>query len=75
MALPVIKWVSLGVATSILAYANLPARFYPIQKASEKILASTQLKSLPVSGLPETVTAGDLWKTNGAVVMAVRRPG
>ena len=75
MAISAIKWISLGVATSVMAYANLPARFYPIQKASEIVLAATELKSLPASGISESVTAGELWKTNGAVVMAVRRPG
>ena len=75
MAISAIKWVSLGAVTSILAYANLPASFYSLQKASEKTLASVKLKSLPESGLSETVTAGDLWKTNGAVVVAIRRPG
>lgn len=75
MAISAIKWISLGVASSVLAYANLPVRFYALQKASEKVLAATELKSLPLSGLSESITAGDLWKTNGAVVMAVRRPG
>ena len=75
MAISAIKWVSLGVATSILAYANLPASFYSIQKASGKVLAAARLKSLPKSGPTEIITAGDLWKTNGAVVIAVRRPG
>lgn len=75
MAISAIKWISLGVATSVLTYANLPATFYPIQKASEMVLAATELKSLPVSGLSETIRAGELWKANGAVVLAVRRPG
>lgn len=75
MAISIIKWVSLGVATSVIAYANLPARFYPILKASENVLAAAHLKRLPVSELSETVTAGNLWTANGAVVMAVRRPG
>ena len=74
MALSVLKWVSLGVATSVLAYANLPARFYPITKASEKVLAAAQLK-LPATEMSLTIAAKNLWKTNGAVVMAVRRPG
>ena len=74
MALSVIKWVSIGVATSVLAYANLPARFYAIQKASEKVLASASLRRLDTSNI-ESITAGDLWKANGAVIMAVRRPG
>ena len=75
MAISTIKWVSIGVATSILAYANLPTSFYSLEKASEKSLATAKLKSLTMSGRWKTVTAGDLWKTNGAVVMAVRRPG
>ena len=74
MALSAIKWVSIGVATSILAYANLPARFYAIQKASEKVLASATLRRLD-SSKTESITAGELWKSNGAVIMAVRRPG
>ena len=75
MALSVLKWVSLGVATSVLAYANLPASFYPITKASEKVLAAAQLKHLPATEMSLTIAAKKLWKTNGAVVMAVRRPG
>ena len=75
MAISAIKWVSLGVATSVLAYANLPVSFYPIQRASEKVLAASKLKSLPVSEVSESIIAGELWKTNGAVIMAVRRPG
>lgn len=74
MALSALKWVSIGVASSILAYANLPARFYAIQKASEKVLASAKLRRLdPLN--TEVITAGDLWNANGAVIMAVRRPG
>lgn len=75
MALSVIKWVSLGVATSVLAYANLPTSFYSIKKASVELLAAAQLKELGIAENVPKITAGDLWKTNGAVVMAVRRPG
>ena len=74
MAFAALKWVSIGVATSIIAYANLPARFYAIQKASEKILAAAKLQRLDPSN-SESIMAGELWKLNGAVVMAVRRPG
>lgn len=74
MAFAALKWVSIGVATSIIAYANLPARFYAIQKASEKILAAAKLQRLDPSN-SESIIAGELWKLNGAVVMAVRRPG
>jgi len=74
MAFAALKWVSIGVATSIIAYANLPARFYAIQKASEKILAAAKLQRLDPSN-SESIVAGELWKLNGAVVMAVRRPG
>ena len=74
MAFAALKWVSIGVATSIIAYANLPARFYAIQKASEKILAAAKLQRLDPSN-SESIVAGELWKMNGAVVMAVRRPG
>jgi len=74
MAFAALKWVSIGVATSIIAYANLPARFYAIQKASEKILAAAKLQRLDASN-SESIMAGELWKLNGAVVMAVRRPG
>ena len=74
MALSALKWVSIGVASSILAYANLPSRFYAIQKASEKVLASAKVRRLdPLN--TEVITAGDLWNSNGAVIMAVRRPG
>ena len=47
---------------------------YAIQKASEKVLASASLRRLDTSNT-ESITAGELWKANGAVVMAVRRPG
>ena len=75
MALSVIKWVSLEVATSVLAYANLPTSFYSIKKASVELLTAAQLKELGMAENVPKITAGDLWKTNGAVVMAVRRPG
>ena len=74
MSLSALKWISIGAVTSMLAYANLPSRFYALQKASEKVLASAKLRRLdPLN--TEIVTAGDLWKRNGAVIMAVRRPG
>ena len=75
MALSVVKWVSLGVATSVLAYANLPTSFYSIKKASVELLVTAQLKELSMAENVPKITAGDLWKTSGAVVMAVRRPG
>ena len=44
------------------------------EKASEKILAAAKLQRLDPSN-SESIMAGELWKLNGAVVMAVRRPG
>jgi len=64
--------VGAGIA-SVLAYANLPARILlPSVPATEAYLAGARLQSLP--GLAK-VEPRDLWRENGAVVMAVRRPG
>jgi len=68
------KWLVGGTLSSLLAYANLPSRWLlPQQSATESYLATSKLSALP-SG--EVVgSARSLWSENGAVVMAVRRPG
>jgi len=64
--------VGAGIA-SVLAYVNLPARILlPTVPATEAYLAGARLQKLP--GLVKVETR-ELWKENGAVVMAVRRPG
>jgi len=67
------KWLIGGALTGVLTYANLPSAWIlPQQKATAEYLASAKLQTIP-KGSP--VDAQSLWKENGAVIMAVRRPG
>jgi len=63
-----------GTITGLLAYANLPSAWILPQKAAtETFLASAKLKAL--SSGKEVSNTRSLWEQNGAVIMAVRRPG
>lgn len=73
-----ISWLGLGLGgalTSIIGYANLPVSWLlPLQgRVPLKHLESAQLQPL-LDSRALTLTS-DLWSKNGAVVMAVRRPG
>jgi len=71
MSLP---WLVGGGLSSLLVYANLPSAWIlPQQKATEPFLAQAKLQEIP--GGKEVDKARSLWMENGAVVMAVRRPG
>jgi len=72
------KWVFGGAISGIVAYANLPSAWIlPQKKATEPYLATAKLRTLPQNVLVqgESVDPRSLWRENGAVVMAVRRPG
>jgi len=67
-----------GAVTGILTYANLPSAWIlPVQKATEAYLSTAKLQTISKNALiqGESVDPRSLWSTNGAVVMAVRRPG
>jgi len=82
------QWVVGGTLSAIfvgfvgmLAYANLPSAWIlPQKSASEPYLASAKLQTIPsgLGGIPvgdNLLDTRSLWKENGAVIMAVRRPG
>jgi len=67
------KWLLGGAITGMLTYANLPSAWIlPQQRATEDYLANAKLLTLPQG---DPIDARSLWKENGAVIMAVRRPG
>lgn len=75
MSLNMIKWLGVGIASSMVAYANLPAALLPVQRASLAALAAAELRPVPTNGTEAGVRAAKIWEERGAVVMAVRRPG
>jgi len=65
--------VALGLSGAVL-YANLPSAWIlPQEKATETFLAQAKLQEIP--GGRVLPSSRSLWRENGAVVMAVRRPG
>lgn len=63
-----------GVVAGLAIFCNLPTRLWlPAKRANLQYLAETTLKTL--DGSQKSFLAADLWKTRGAVIMAVRRPG
>lgn len=62
-----------GLTAGIAVIGNLPVTwFMSAEKATLKYLE----KSLQtIESNPRTFNAKELWKDNGAVIMAVRRPG
>ncbi|KAM3913610.1 peroxiredoxin-like 2A isoform 1-T2 [Leptodactylus fuscus] len=64
---------ALGAAVAGIILANTDYFLPTTEKATLEYLEETDLKS--VSDESRTVKAKDLWERNGAVIMAVRRPG
>jgi len=63
-----------GLAVGAAVICNLPTRLWmSAEKATLQYLASTVLETL--DGTSKKFPASDLWKNNGVVIMAVRRPG
>lgn len=64
---------AIGVAVTGILLANTDLFLSKPEVASLEFLETTELKSLGEE--ERTFKAGELWKKNGAVIMAVRRPG
>ncbi|KAH3863083.1 hypothetical protein DPMN_026061 [Dreissena polymorpha] len=65
---------AVGAAGMAVLVCNLAPWFVPkAQPATLGYLAAAKLQTLDEK--KTNFTASDLWKTNGAVIMAVRRPG
>ncbi|EMP28755.1 UPF0765 protein C10orf58 like protein [Chelonia mydas] len=64
---------AIGVAVTGILLANTNLFLSKPEVASLEFLETTELKSLGEE--ERTFKAGELWKKNGAVIMAVRRPG
>ncbi|XP_048713553.1 peroxiredoxin-like 2A isoform X2 [Caretta caretta] len=64
---------AIGVAVTGILLANTDLFLSKPEVASLEFLEMTELKSLGEE--ERTFKAGELWKKNGAVIMAVRRPG
>ncbi|KAM7170721.1 peroxiredoxin-like 2A isoform 3-T3 [Macrochelys suwanniensis] len=64
---------AIGVAVTGILLANTDLFLSKPETASLEFLETTKLKSLREE--ERTFKAGELWKKNGAVIMAVRRPG
>ncbi|XP_074855542.1 peroxiredoxin-like 2A isoform X2 [Carettochelys insculpta] len=64
---------AVGVAVTGILLANTDLFLTKPKAASLEFLETTELKSLGEE--ERTFRAGELWKKNGAVIMAVRRPG
>lgn len=66
-----------GVAAAVAGVAvlcNLPTSWWlPAQKATLQYLSAATLQTLDDTS--KKFKATDLWQYNGAVIMAVRRPG
>lgn len=65
---------AIGAAVTGLILANTDLFLSKCEKASLEFLEKTELKTL-TKVARRTFRAEELWKTNGAVIMAVRRPG
>lgn len=63
-----------GLTAGIAVIGNLPVTwFMSAEKATLKYLKKSRLQTIETN--PRTFNAKELWKDNGAVIMAVRRPG
>uniref|UniRef100_A0A8C5RIQ3 Redox-regulatory protein FAM213A n=1 Tax=Laticauda laticaudata TaxID=8630 RepID=A0A8C5RIQ3_LATLA len=65
---------AIGAAVTGMILANTDLFLPKAEMASIEFLEEIDLKTLS-QGEQRTFKAKDLWKTKGAVVMAVRRPG
>uniref|UniRef100_F7AFR0 Uncharacterized protein n=2 Tax=Ornithorhynchus anatinus TaxID=9258 RepID=F7AFR0_ORNAN len=66
---------ALGAAAVGLLLANTDLLLTKPEKATLEYLEDTELKTLGKESEPRTFKARELWQRNGAVIMAVRRPG
>uniref|UniRef100_A0A7M4ETF6 Peroxiredoxin like 2A n=2 Tax=Crocodylus porosus TaxID=8502 RepID=A0A7M4ETF6_CROPO len=64
---------ALGAAVTGIILANTDLLLSKPEKATVEFLEEIELKTLGPE--QETFKAGGLWKKNGSVIMAVRRPG
>lgn len=64
---------ALGAAITSVLLANSDLLLPNTDSVSITYLSGAQLKTLNQE--ERTFTAGELWRQNGAVIMAVRRPG
>ncbi|XP_042719207.1 peroxiredoxin-like 2A [Lagopus leucura] len=64
---------AIGAAITGIVLANTDFFLSKAEKATLEFLEGIELKTL--GSEPRTFKAGELWKKNGAVIMAVRRPG
>jgi len=75
--LPSWPWLvagTVGAVSTFVTYCNIPLAWKASpQKATLDWLSPAPLQKLGAGGA--TFAASDLWQKNGAVVMAVRRPG
>lgn len=63
-----------GVALGTAIMCNLPTRLWlSAERASLQYLAETSLQA--TDGAKKVFKASDLWQSNGAVIMVIRRPG
>ncbi|NWI88817.1 F213A protein, partial [Pitta sordida] len=65
---------AVGAAVTGIILANTDLFLSKPEKATLEFLEEIELKTLG-SEQQRTFRAGELWKKNGAVIMAVRRPG
>ncbi|NXJ05512.1 F213A protein, partial [Odontophorus gujanensis] len=64
---------AIGAAITGIVLANTDLFLSKPEKATLEFLEGIELKTL--GSEQRTFKAGELWKKNGAVIMAVRRPG
>ncbi|KFP74196.1 Redox-regulatory protein FAM213A [Apaloderma vittatum] len=64
---------AVGAAVTGIILANTDLFLSKPEKATLEFLEEIELKTL--GSEKRTFRAGELWKKNGAVIMAVRRPG
>ncbi|NXA43394.1 F213A protein, partial [Eudromia elegans] len=65
---------ALGAAVTGIVLANTDLFLSKPEKATLEFLEEIELKTLELAE-QRTFKAGELWRKNGAVIMAVRRPG
>ncbi|NWX82894.1 F213A protein, partial [Nothoprocta ornata] len=65
---------AIGAAVTGIVLANTDLFLSKPEKATLEFLEEIELKTLEPAE-QRTFKAGELWKKNGAVIMAVRRPG
>lgn len=66
---------ALGAAVAGVMIANTDWFLSKPEKATLEYLQNAELKSIEAEMEPRSFKAAELWQRNGAVIMAVRRPG